>query len=142
MNIDPIIMTDLGTDKKLNIGTLVAKVLGAIATGIAKQGVGLLPDDMVNGIGSALGKGAEMGKAAAQQGQKVLETSAGAGKDVINPKAAMPFAPRGGFKVGRGCNYWVLTLVSRKLMYSLNFGCFKQLGSILAASRDSSRALL
>jgi hypothetical protein len=76
-------MTDLGTDKKLNIGTLVAKILGAIATGIAKQGVGLLPDDMVNGIGSALGKSVEMGKAATKQGQKMLETSAGAGKDVI-----------------------------------------------------------
>ena len=83
MNIDPIIMTDLGGDKKLRIGTLVAKVLGAIATGIAKQGVGLLPDDMVSGIGSALGKGAEIGKAATQEGKKVLETTAGAEKALL-----------------------------------------------------------
>ena len=83
MNIDPIIMTDLGADKKLRIGTLVAKVLGAIATGIAKQGVGLLPDDMVSGIGSALGKGAEMGKAATKEGKKLLETTTGAGKGVV-----------------------------------------------------------
>jgi hypothetical protein len=83
LNIDPIIMTDLGGDKKLRMGTLVAKVLGAMATGIAKQGVGLLPDDMVSGIGSALGKGAEIGKAATQEGKKVLESTAGAGKGVV-----------------------------------------------------------
>ena len=70
LNIDPIIMTGLGTDKKLKTSELVAKVIGAIATGIVKQGAGLLPDDMVNGIGSAT---AEMGKAATQQGQKAVE---------------------------------------------------------------------
>jgi len=83
MNIDPIVMENLGTDQKLRIGTLVAKVLGAIATGIAKQGVGLLPDDMVSGVESALGKGAEIGKAATKEGKKILETTTGAGKDVV-----------------------------------------------------------
>jgi hypothetical protein len=80
MNIDPIIMTDLGGDKKLRIGTLVAKVLGAMATGIARQGAGLLPDDMVNGIGSALGKTADIG---IKEGQKMLESTAGEGKGVV-----------------------------------------------------------
>ena len=84
MNIDPIIMTDLGSDKKLNTGILVAKVLGAIATGIAKQGVGLLPDDMVSGIGSALGKTAELGKAATKEGQKVLKETTDVGKGVVD----------------------------------------------------------
>ena len=83
MNIDPIVMENLGTDKKLRTGTLVAKVLGAMATGIAKQGVGLLPDDMVKGIGSALGKTAEIGKAAAEEGKKVLEGTTDAGKGVL-----------------------------------------------------------
>ncbi|MFH1370701.1 MAG: hypothetical protein ABII09_05390 [Planctomycetota bacterium] len=83
LNIDPIVMENLGTDKKLRIGTLVAKVLGAMATGVAKQGVGLLPDDMVKGIGSALGKTAEIGKAAAEEGKKVLESTTEAGKGVM-----------------------------------------------------------
>jgi hypothetical protein len=83
INIDPIVMENLGTDKKLNVGTLVAKVLGAMATGIAKQGAGLLPDDMVKGIGSALGKTAEMGKAAAEEGKKAIETTTEAGKGVV-----------------------------------------------------------
>jgi hypothetical protein len=84
MNIDPIVMTDLGTDKKLKIGTLVAKVLGAIATGIAKQGVGLLPDDMVKGIGSALGGAVDLGKAATKEGQMVLEKTTDVGKGVVD----------------------------------------------------------
>jgi hypothetical protein len=83
LKLDPIVMENLGTDKKLSMGTLVAKVLGAIATGVAKQGVGLLPDDMVKGIGSALGKTAEMGKAAAEEGKKVLESTTDAGKGVL-----------------------------------------------------------
>jgi len=73
LNIDPIIMTDLGTDKKLKTSELVAKVIGEIATGIAKQGAGLLPDDMVKGIGSSLDNVGEMGKAATQEGQKAME---------------------------------------------------------------------
>ncbi len=83
INIDPIIMENLGTDNKLDIGKLTAKILTAIAAGVAKQGAGLLPDDMLNGIGSALGKTAEMGKEAVQQGQKLLEETTGAGKDVV-----------------------------------------------------------
>jgi hypothetical protein len=79
LKLDPIVMENLGTDKKLSMGKLVAKVLGAMATGVAKQGVGLLPDDMVKGIGSALGKTAEMGKAAAEEGKKLLETTTGTG---------------------------------------------------------------
>lgn len=73
LNIDPIIMTDLGGNKPLKMSDLVAKVMSAIASGIAKQGAGLLPDDMVSGIGSSLGKAGEMGKAATQEGQKAVE---------------------------------------------------------------------
>jgi hypothetical protein len=83
LKIDPIIMDNLGTDQKLRIGTLVAKIMGAMATGVAKQGVGLLPDDMVKGIGSTLGKTAEVGKAAVKEGQKALDKTTGAGKDVV-----------------------------------------------------------
>ena len=76
LKLDPIVMENLGTDKKLNMGALVAKILGAMATGVAKQGVGLLPDDMVKGIGSALGKTAELGKDA-------VKTTTEAGKGVV-----------------------------------------------------------
>jgi hypothetical protein len=79
LKLDPIIMDNLGTDKKLSIGILTAKVLKAIATGVAKQGAGLLPDDMIKGIGSSLDKATEMGKAAAEEGKKALDS----GKEAV-----------------------------------------------------------
>jgi len=76
LKLDPIVMENLGTDKKLSVASLVAKVMGALATGVAKQGAGLLPDDMVKGIGSTLGKTAELGKSA-------VKTTTEAGKNVV-----------------------------------------------------------
>lgn len=83
LKLDPIVMENLGTDKKLSVATLVAKVMGALAMGVAKQGEGLLPDDIVKGIGSTLGKTAELGKAATKEGKKLLEQTTGAGKDAV-----------------------------------------------------------
>jgi hypothetical protein len=79
LKLDPIIMENLGSDKKLSIGALVAKVFQAIATGVARQGAGVLPDDMVKGIGSSLEKATEMGKAAAEEGKKALDS----GKEAV-----------------------------------------------------------
>jgi hypothetical protein len=76
LKLDPIVMENLGTDKKLSVSSLVAKVMSALATGVAKQGAGLLPDDMVKGIGSTLGKTAEFGKGA-------VKTTTEAGKNVV-----------------------------------------------------------
>ena len=84
LKLDPIVMENLGTESKLSMGTLFAKVLGALATGIAKQGAGVLPDDMVKGIGSALGGAVDLGKAATKEGQKVLEKTTDAGKSVVD----------------------------------------------------------
>jgi hypothetical protein len=84
INIDPIVMENLGTDNKLSTSALTAKILAAIAAGVAKQGAGLLPDEMVSDIGSALGRTAEIGKAATKEGKKILETTTGAGKDAVD----------------------------------------------------------
>jgi hypothetical protein len=83
LKIDPITMNNLGTDKKLSIGILTTKVLKAIATGVAKQGAGVLPNDMVKGIGSSLDKATEMGKAATEEGQKMLEKTKDSGKEAV-----------------------------------------------------------
>jgi hypothetical protein len=87
MNLDPIVMENLGTDSKLSVAKLVAKVMGALATGVAKQGAGLLPKDMVNNInstiGSAFGQGAELGKTTLKEGQQALENTTGAGKNAV-----------------------------------------------------------
>jgi hypothetical protein len=62
LKLDPIVMENLGTDSTLKMGSVIGKVLGALATGVAKQGAGVLPDDMVKGIGSTFDKAAEAGK--------------------------------------------------------------------------------
>ncbi|OGP65616.1 MAG: hypothetical protein A2169_05725 [Deltaproteobacteria bacterium RBG_13_47_9] len=79
LKLDPIIMENLGTDKKLSVGILAAKILKAIATGVAKQGAGVLPDDMVKGIGSSVDKATEMGKTATKEGKKALDS----GKEAV-----------------------------------------------------------
>lgn len=82
--IGTITMTDLGKNKKLDTGILVAKVLGEISAEIARQGAEKLPREMVKGISSALEKSADIGKAATEEGIKVLETTTGAGKGVVD----------------------------------------------------------
>ncbi len=83
LNIDPIVMENLGTDNKLSTGVLTAKVLAAISTGVAKQGAGVLPNEMVKGITSAVEMTAVIGEAAKEEGKKIIETTTDAGKDVV-----------------------------------------------------------
>ena len=77
LKLDPIVMENLGTEKKLGVASLVSKVMGALASGVAKQGAGVLPDDMVKGIGSTLGKTGELGKdamkKATEEGKGIAE---------------------------------------------------------------------
>ena len=79
LNLSPIKMSNLGTDNKLSIGVLSTKILLAIAQGVAEQGVGVLPDDMVNTMKSALDKTLDVGKAATEEGKKIID----AGADVV-----------------------------------------------------------
>ncbi len=68
LQLAPIKMTNLGSDEKLDMAALSGKILAAIAQGIAEQGAGVLPDDMVNSMKSTLAKTAELGKEALQTG--------------------------------------------------------------------------
>lgn len=83
LKLDPIIMTDLGSDDKLDVAKLTGKILLAIATGVAKQGVGLLPEGLTNAMSTTLGITAEVGKAAVEGGAKLIEGGADAGKGII-----------------------------------------------------------
>jgi hypothetical protein len=75
LKLDDIEMNDLGEDNKMTTAILTAKILKAIALGIAKQGTGLLPDDIIGPMKSVLGKSGEM---IMDTGKKVLE----GGKDI------------------------------------------------------------
>jgi len=83
LKLDPIVMTDLGSDDKLDVAALTGKILLAIATGVAKQGVGLLPESLTDAMSTTLGITAELGKAAAEGGTKLLKEGADAGKGLI-----------------------------------------------------------
>jgi len=74
-------MTDIGKDSKVDIATLTAKILGAIAAGIVKQGAGILPEDMLGSISSIL---ADKGVVILETGKEVLKKGKKIGEDVIN----------------------------------------------------------
>lgn len=76
LKLAPIKMTDLGGDNKLDTAALSGKILVAIAEGVAQQGAGILPDEMVNTLKSTLAKTAELGK-------EVLKTGENLGKEVL-----------------------------------------------------------
>jgi hypothetical protein len=77
LKVAPIKMTDLGSDDKLSMAKLAGKVLTAIATGIAKEGGGLLPKDLVGSLDKTLkDKGAryiDIGKDALENGKGIGE---------------------------------------------------------------------
>jgi len=80
LKLDPIEMNNLGADNKMTTAILTAKILKAIALGIAKQGTGLLPDDIIGPMKSVLGKSGEM---IMETGTKVLEAGKDVGKELI-----------------------------------------------------------
>lgn len=61
LRLTPIQLTNLGTDQKMDVASLTAKILLAIAGGIAKQGAGVLPDSVVSALGTVLGTTADLG---------------------------------------------------------------------------------
>ena len=93
LKLDPIVMTNLGSDNKLDVAELTAKIILAIATGVTKQGVGILPEGITNALGTTLNITADLGKAAAEGGAKIIEEGADVGKgllkgvgDLLKPK--------------------------------------------------------
>jgi len=83
LNLDAIKMSNLGTDSKLSTGILASKIMLAIADGVAEQGVGVLPKEMVKTMKSALGKTIDLGKTATEEGKKLLEEGRDSGKEII-----------------------------------------------------------
>ncbi len=86
LKLGTITMTDLGGDNKLNTAKLIQTILSAISRGIAEQGKGILPDDLVNGLSGALDKtfetGKEIIKEGAEAGKKILEGAGDVGKGI------------------------------------------------------------
>ncbi len=78
LKLAPIKMIDLGGENDIDTVALTRKVLLAIAGGIAEQGAGILPEDMLGSLTSQLDKLGALPAAFLDQGGKLLN----AGKDV------------------------------------------------------------
>ena len=83
LNLAPIRMKNLGSDDKLDTGILVSKIMLAITEGIAEQGVGVLPEQMVKTMTSTLDKTIGVGKTAAEKGKEILDVGKDLGTEVI-----------------------------------------------------------
>jgi len=76
LKLAPIQMNNLGENKALNTAELTSRIILAIAGGILQQAVGILPDDLVKGVGAAIGTTANVGK-------QIITTGVGAGGAII-----------------------------------------------------------
>ena len=77
--LDPIKMTNLGSDNKLDTARLVSKILLAISSGVAEKGVDYLPDEITDTMKTTLSKTLDVGKTAAEEGKKLIKE----GTDII-----------------------------------------------------------
>ena len=93
LDLPAIEMTDLGSDNQFGTKELVTKIILAISDSIAKHGAGILPDQMLGTLRSALDQTIDIGKAAAEQGKKILETGKDAGSEVVEGLKGL-FKPR------------------------------------------------
>ena len=83
LKLDPIVMTDLGSDNKLDTAELSRKILIAIVTGVADKGTGVLPKEMTIAMKLTLDTTIELGKTATKEGKKLLEEGEDSGKELI-----------------------------------------------------------
>jgi len=87
--LDNITMTNLGEDNKLDTAQLVSKILVAITTGIAKEGAGVLPDDVIGPLNTSLKQLEQLSqsllKGSDDFGNEVKDIAEGI-KDLIKPK--------------------------------------------------------
>ncbi len=97
LKLSPIKMTNLGSDDKLDTAALSGKILLAIAAGVAEQGVGVLPKEMVDTMKSTLGITVDVSKMVIEEGEDI-------GKGLI----------KGTEDVGRGITEGLKGLLRRK----------------------------
>ena len=82
LKLSPIIMENLGTESKVDMAILTNKILVAIVTGIAEQGAGILPADMIGPMGDTIKSLGATSEALIKEGKKILEGTGDIGKSV------------------------------------------------------------
>ncbi|MHC4155545.1 MAG: DUF748 domain-containing protein [Planctomycetota bacterium] len=82
LKLKPIKMTDLGGDNKLDVEALSRKILVALAGGIAEQGAGVLPDEIIGSLSDQLKRLGALSGAWLDEGGRILKESTDLGKDI------------------------------------------------------------
>ena len=75
-------MTDLGGDNKLDVAALSGKILVALAGGIAEQGAGVLPDEIIGPLSDQLKRLGGLSGALLDEGARILKEGTDLGKDI------------------------------------------------------------
>jgi hypothetical protein len=84
LKIKPIRMENVGSDEKIDIPGLTAKIITAISRGVAEQGADLLPTEMVGSVTKKLGEqGGALIKGGAEAGESVIKGGADIGKEAL-----------------------------------------------------------
>jgi len=82
MKLSSIEMKDLGSDSKLDVAMLSSKILIAIASGVAEQGVGILPNEITGPIKGGLRKATEIGGTVIEESKEILKESKNLGEKI------------------------------------------------------------
>lgn len=77
INLSPIQIRNLSSDKPITTAELIVRILGAVADGLAKQGGGMLPTEIIGPLQSVLGPGGVL-----ESGKQVLDNTI---KDIQKP---------------------------------------------------------
>ncbi|OHB59299.1 MAG: hypothetical protein A2167_05725 [Planctomycetes bacterium RBG_13_46_10] len=88
LKIPAIKMTNLGSDKKIDLAALTGQIIMEIARGIIEQGLDILPKDMINAMNSTLGGALNLSKdifgEGKDKGEKVLKGTEDIGKGITD----------------------------------------------------------
>ncbi|MFW5893979.1 MAG: hypothetical protein ACOCUY_02470 [Verrucomicrobiota bacterium] len=77
LQIDPIVIEDIGTEKEINSGAVAARIMAAIASGAIKQTSGELPTEVVQQIQSTAGNTLGKSKVILGEGGKIIKETGG-----------------------------------------------------------------
>ena len=81
LKLSKIELTDLGSDDKLDMVALSREILLAIAGGIAQQGAGIIPDELLNSFVTQLQNVGALSGVILDSGKKILESGTNIGKE-------------------------------------------------------------
>ena len=84
LKLEPITLTNLGSDNKMDIAVLTNKILLAIVGGISKQGAGILPDEIIKPLGDSLKILGATTEAVLKEGGKALKEVGETGKQALD----------------------------------------------------------